>query len=326
MSIADASTSRRRYSSHGLAPDAQSALGSMLEVLRGRTRDAWTPAALRDSHVLFLGDHAEAPPSELVSGIRHVVRVSRGGESRVGSALRLDYPFRVFQLLSLMQEIEDEGSVAQTPPVIARHGSWALFDSLQALAQATPQGAWLVARWDDGESLHVRDDLGEFAVSGGASDRLFNGGLPQVPLASAPPPPPSLARVDGARLTWRVGLHSGRGQLSGSVDPQQAYRLRVWPDFGRVGSDRLHVRLSALLSREPLRRDDLVRLAGQRDEAGTERVNRFLNACVASGLLRSEGGAALRPAETPTPASGFVGTLVSRIRHRLGFGLALTER
>ena len=81
--------------------------------------------------------------------------------------------------------------------------------------------------------------------------------------------------------------------------------------------ERLHLRLSALMTADARTRDELVARIGQDDEAGTLAVNRYLNACAASGLLKPES----RPERTPAVAhepAGFMTGLMSKLRGKLG--------
>jgi len=309
----------RTYATAGLDADARTALRCMMDVLKGRTRAEWTMGDAGAAELVFVGAQAGNAGT---AGARHVVRVARPGEGTAGFALQMDYPFRVFQLLSVMQEVEDESADDTNPPATATaavsHPSWALFDSLHLLCVQAGNGE----RWHrvDGEdadaTLYVRDDLRRCAATAAMRDAILDGRLPQSPLAPAEPPEPGLAEHDAERLLWHVGLLAGRGQLSGTLDASATYRLRAWPDFGRFGARPEHLRLSALLTAGSHGRDELVAALGPATPTAAENVNRFLNACAASGLLRAEH----RVAPPPRAPAGFVGGIVARLRQRLGLG------
>jgi hypothetical protein len=78
--------------------------------------------------------------------------------------------------------------------------------------------------------------------------------------------------------------------------------------------------MSALLSKSALRPDDIRMSMGRDDPDLGERVNRYFNACAASGLLQIEAPPSRSAADQPAHSNtrSFVGGLVSRLRHRLG--------
>lgn len=321
---AAASGKLRTYALAGLDGDAGTALRCMMDVLRGRVSSQWVQADAGKAEVLFMGAAAGGAIS-VPASVRQVVHVKRSDDDAAGFRLQLDYPFRVFQVLGLMQELELDGPVADpaapaAPPL--SHPSWALFDALHALSLQSGSGRWWKVDVAEGESICVRDDLREFAASPGAIAAIRRGDVPQAPLEPCDPPPASLPRQDGFQLLWQIGLNSGRGQLSATLESDTPYRLRLWPDFGRIRPERLHLRMSALMTAEARTRDELVALVGQGDEAGRLAVNRYLNACAASGLLKPEHRPERETIAPPRPA-GFMTGLMSKLRGKLG--LAATD-
>lgn len=309
----------RTYALAGLDGDAGTALRCMMDVLRGRVSSQWVQAEAGKAEVLFMGASAGGAIT-VPASVQQVVHVKRSDDEAAGFRLQIDYPFRVFQVLGLIQELELEGPAVDpaapaTPPL--SHPSWALFDALHALSLQSGSGRWWKVDVAEGEMLCVRDDLREFAASEAAMTAIQGGAIPQSPLEPCPPPPTTLPRQDGFKLLWQVGLHSGRGQLSATLEPDTPYRLRLWPDFGRMRPERLHLRLSALMTADARTRDELVARIGQDDETGRLAVNRYLNACAASGLLKPESRPERMPAATPAPA-GFMTGLMSKLRGKLG--------
>ena len=314
----------RTYALAGLDGDAGTALRCMMDVLAGRVSSQWVLAETGKAEVLFMGAFASGTIS-VPASVRQVVHVKRSDDEAAGFKLQLDYPFRVFQVLGLMQELELDGPVTDpaapaAPP--ASHPSWVLFDALHALSLQSGSGLWWKVDVAEGESICVRDDLREFAASAGAIAAIRGGEVPQSRLKPCAPPPASIPRQDGFQMLWQIGLNSGRGQLSATLEPDKPYRLRIWPDFGRMRPERLHLRMSALLTTEARTRDQLVAMVGQDDDAGRLAVNRFLNACAASGLLKPESRPGRLPV-APAAHAGFITGLMSKLRGKLG--LAATD-
>ncbi len=313
----------RTYAIEGLSHDASGALRSIMQVLSGRTQCPWQLVPLASAEVLILGPNFDAAKeAALIGSARYIVRVTLSDESHFGEITRLEYPFRVFQVLSTFEEVASKLGVRKpsTTEAPSRNHSWALFDSLRDLASHTSHRQWQQTQYGDGRVLFVRDDLREFAADPSVHDDLLAGNLPQLPLTPSADPPAQLQRGRGSLLLWHVGLNAGRGNLSRTLDPSAGYRLLAWPDFGVTPPHKAHLRLSALLAGGLHRRDELVEtLAGSADVVT---VNRFINACAASGLMHAERlDSELPPAPKPKASSGsFVGSLISSIRSKLRLG------
>jgi hypothetical protein len=317
-------SSTRTYAIRGLTHDATVALRGMLAVLSGRSRCNWQQGDLPRADVLILGPDFEAGPEQaLVESARMVVRVTLSDASHLGEVTRLEYPFRVFQVLSVLDEVAAklEAGETQSGRIVSRNRSWALFDALRQLVNRASPAHWYVAHCDNGNELYISGDLSEFAAVANVHADLRAGVLPQSGAVPCAAPDAELRRGPGAELLWRVGLHSGRGGLSESLDASATYKLLAWPNFGVVHPQRAHLRLCALLATAAHSRDTLVHLLGGRDTDLTT-VNRFLNACAISGLLHVERRepSAATPQRRPPPKPSFVEGLVASIRFKLGFG------
>ena len=323
MTRSNSPSNTRTYAIEGLSHDASGALRSIMQVLSGRTQCPWQLVQLASADVLVLGPNFDAAKeASLIGSARHIVRVTLSDESHFGEITRLEYPFRVFQVLSTFEEVAAKLGVrkVQSAQVPTRNRSWALFDSLRDLASYTSHGQWQQTRYDDGRVLFVRDDLCEFAADPSVHKDLLAGQLPQLPLTPSADPPAELQRGRGSLLLWHVGLNAGRGNLSRTLDPTAGYRLLAWPDFGVTAPRKTHLRLSALLASGPYRRDEVVEALADSGDVVT--VNRFINACAASGLLHTERRESELPAapRSKPSSSSFVGSLILSIRSKLGFG------
>jgi hypothetical protein len=113
-------------------------------------------------------------------------------------------------------------------------------------------------------------------------------------------------------LLWRCGLASEGSRWMSAGTPTARFKLRRWPDFGRVPSNPAHLALAAALGANP---GDAEELAA-RTRQSAESVRTFLNACAICGLL----DAAEPPAARPLPRVARRGWthLLQHVRSALG--------
>ncbi|MDN5923876.1 MAG: hypothetical protein L0H70_02620 [Xanthomonadales bacterium] len=120
-------------------------------------------------------------------------------------------------------------------------------------------------------------------------------------------------------LLWRMGL-LGRGGSDLGQDPQLAtYHLDCWPDLGKIPSNPLHIRLTALFSRHDLGIDAAAKLL----DANPDEVRIFLRACACCGILKvsehAPAMAAAKPDMVPVPKRRVTG-MFNMLRTALGMG------
>lgn len=305
------------YAVHGLNEDASNALRRIIVMLAGRTQREWIARNLDEAEVLILTPEAEVPAH---GRVRCVVRVAPTDSNPLGDVSRLEFPFRVFQVLSTLAEVETRlDSVVERTARVATHNlSWSLFDALGELSRSTSQKRWFECSGEDGQRLLVRDDLQAYAAAPVMHAQLRAGRLPQTPLQPSPLSEPDLPVFPGAELLWLVGLHSGRGNLSGSLDAQCLFQLQAWPDFGLLRPLPIHLRLCALLASGAFSRDQLLEQLDPR--VSVVEVNRLLNACATLGLLHAERRNAAATHTRKSSERSFIGGLVASIRRKLGIG------
>jgi hypothetical protein len=153
-----------------------------------------------------------------------------------------------------------------------------------------------------------------------------------VPLFRANPPailvelsPPEQAALSGARdfrplreLEWTFWITSRSPWLRTELRPDGNYRLKRWPDFGRLAHYQADIRLASILISQPMS------LGALRERTGlpAETVMNFLNAAFALGAL-ADADTATTPARAPrapAPAARGFGAVIAQLRRR--FGLA----
>jgi hypothetical protein len=124
------------------------------------------------------------------------------------------------------------------------------------------------------------------------------------------------------RLLWRGGIDGPHDRLLPGLPSDAAFRLRRWPDFGRVGHDPAHLRMAAVLTRTPHGLEDLA----QAVSAPIAKVLPFINACGLCDLVDLHAAGTTSPFKGLTPEAmggsekaGY-GSILRTIRSALGLG------
>jgi hypothetical protein len=121
-------------------------------------------------------------------------------------------------------------------------------------------------------------------------------------------------RIDG--LLWRLGLHGTKHRLLPELPPDGRFKLRRWPDFGRVEHCADHLRLAARLVRQPASALELAIALGQTPS----NVTAFLNACALCDLLEVHAACDAPRPTAPARMSPRYSGLFRTIRSALGLG------
>lgn len=308
----------RKIAAVGLADDAGHAFSSMLKVLNGHASANWTLSAPEEADVLIVGPHGCAGEAKRWARTeKPLIAVYEGSALRPLTPYTLHHPFRVMQLLAVLDEIEQV--LVKRPTDIARGApvdpDWSFADSLRLLSRSTARGA-LHAAGSGAARIYVRDDISVYFASRETCSRLRCHAplLPALRL-TAEQPPATFESRPAFELAWFAGLH-GPATLAPWLDAHAAYRLRRWPDFGLVRATRAQLALAALLARTAHTRTRLAQLSQQPADA----VDRFLNACAMAGVLvgTSENTPAAETSTFMASSAARLGGLIRGLRNRLG--------
>lgn len=297
----------------GLSTDASRAFHSMLKVVDGRSAASWQRSDFDHADVLLA--HAGSDPAQLVAWVKTgkpVVMVVDERSSRPPSPFVLQYPFRVMQLLSMLDDVV-EHMEHSTVRAVDADSVWGAAESLRLLMSHAGARDWHMAQGEGGATIWVGD--GQARATTGTITRLrawhlavgaFHPTL-DAPPANAQP----FALCDAA---WFVGMN-GPQELAPWLLPDAAYRLRRWPDVGRLGATHDVIELSALLAVSAHTPASLARTSG----LAPSDVNRFLNAsslaCLLTTAPRAEApSAVVEPALQKNGWMRFVGDLRRRLR------------
>ncbi|MBL8297110.1 MAG: hypothetical protein JNN30_02075 [Rhodanobacteraceae bacterium] len=307
----------RRIAVAGLADDASQAFRSMLKILEGRGGLSWILAPPDAAEVLIAGTHGD----ELIARRwartdKPVIAVYEGSAARPMTPYTLHHPFRVMQLLGVLEEIDQALArpMASTPRTHVAESGTGFAESLRLLARGNAAGG-LYAAGEGGMKIFVRSEVLVYYASTETAQRLTRSALPfsALHLTNESPPPDFVCRPI-FELAWFTGWHAST-TLASWVDPGAVYHLQRWPDFGLLRGSREQLALAALLTRASHSRSRLIELSQQSESS----VDRFLNACALAGVLTVTANAAGDATGSFMGSSAArLGGLIRGLRSRLG--------
>lgn len=294
----------------GLHVDASHALHSMLKVLQGRLQASWQACDIERADVLLA--HAHCDPAVLSRWTRTgkpLVVVVDERMDRPASPFVLRQPIRVMQLMGMLENVSDH--LAEQPRRAAPAASaWTALESLRRIMGQHGENGAQVTHTADGSQVWV--DRGSAFADAGTLQRLRDGELVATPFVAADTALPNhLTPFPLVDLAWFLAL-AGPTELAPWLDQASAYRLRRWPDFGRLGGSSSLLELSAMTATQAMTPDMIVRASSKTPAV----VHRFLNAASMAGVCAS---APVRQSVRSTHASGgmwsrFVGDLRRHLR------------
>jgi len=289
-------------------------LASMLELLVGRSAGHWRIGTLHEADVLMFGPQADEAllARWRLSGKPWVALQDPEDEPTTASHV-LHRPLRVFPLLALLKEIEEEAGETAPSPGVAHPqplpSNWQLADALRTLGMGTTHGQWLRTG-----GIYVRDDGRQFAAADADLARIREGRLQDAGFTDRVPAPPAGLRVHPIEeLAWFAGWWADGERLAPWLSADMRFRIRHWPDLGTIRAGRDAIRLTAMLGNQMWTADELVAASG----IDRSQVVRYLNATSVSGLLVTRAGA---PRVQPERPPGLIASLVRGLRARLGLG------
>jgi hypothetical protein len=224
----------------------------------------------------------------------------------------LRYPFRVMQLLALLDGIA-EHLRARAAPAPRDNTAWAAAEDLRRLTTQAGERGWHVAAAGEREELWIGE--GHACASAAVWRGLREGALRLGPFGHhAAAAPVDAQRGAIADVAWFAGIH-GRDELAPWLSADSAYRLRRWPDFGRLGGAAALLDLAAAAAARPCTPGELAARAA----CTVAQANRFLSAASLAGLLvaatREDSGA---HASAAAPARGWM-SFIHDLRRQLGW-------
>ena len=308
-----------------LPPELSRVFHSMLKIVEGRSVAQWHNSSSEEADVLVAhaGGNAALIERWGRSG-KPMVMVVDERSSWAATPFKLHHPFRVMQLLTLLDELAMTVSLPRAPafslPSRDADGPWAAALRFhKSMAGASESSRYLATAesgenfWIQGGHAHALPDI--FVL-------LRTHSLRWATFEPSDQSPPHDARTFAiSDAGWYLGTAAPAG-LAPWLDSRTAYRLARWPDLGRLGRSTGMMAMSATLASRACTATALAHDSGQ----PLQEAERLLNAASLAGLLSAEKPLPARgtaPARVTAPAPVSVPTrgwrrLVGELRRHLG--------
>lgn len=284
-------------SSQGLSDHEHALLQQQLKMLKGRTREHWSYIDQRQSAaVVIVRDSAQSDTA------RALVNQS----PYAAKSIPLEWPLRLFGLLSLLEECE-----AQLPAVATTVG--ASLGALLAEVKTTSllqHADYLIAITPNQDQVFVNTPNFSELVN-----TLVGTTTPPTVLAIESIPSELNTAYSLKRLLWSLSLREKPAKYCAPSGQNQEFRLGKWPLFNEWDSSPVLMRLAALYTRQHASIAQGVEFS----HASAEEVAAFLRACERCDLgldIRAVASTKVQRHQNNNSQN-----LFQRLRNRLGLGI-----
>lgn len=317
----------RKLTTVGLPLRDELLIRSLVQVIGTKTVDEWTFQESFDADVALCNPNSNLSGVALrraeQSGAMTCVSVVHDGDAPLPGTRVLHAPIKSTEFITLLNDISHSvGQVRHAEPEHAAetHDGHSLAEALHDLmrtksadihAVERPGAAIFVApaaralyalalpteaqmqEWLGARDVRVRrvDELTARRIAGNSEDRH-----------------------DLDALLWRVGLEGTAGAPLHGLPAGATFKLKRWPDFGRLKHQAFHFRMAALLSRGAYTIEALAAASGH-DRGET---CAFVNACAMCDLLLVDAPAAAEPPRPAPRVQRRYSAILSSIRSALG--------
>lgn len=313
----------------GLGDDTASACLSMLKIMDGRSEVSWSHSDPESADVLMISsDQTDETQRWARSGKPRIV-VYRGNQQKPASPFILQHPFRVMQLLSVLDEVASTLSAggesmsrrpspaqAEVAPSTEPNSVSPFWLSLhKAVNGNVPDPAGLLVSSSSHGLLYFKPASQRFYASKALFRQLAASSVALGPLK----PTNETVSEDMVAcplfsLCWMVSRYDAT-HLAPWMNPLGAFHLKRWPSFGTLEKSRTHLSLCALMTKRPLTREQLQQVS----HCSEEELDRFINACEMSDLMVFEEAVQVSLPEADSEEDkGRFGGLIKGLRSRLG--------
>jgi len=300
--------------------DAALAFRSMLDILDGRTLCRWKLVdSVDEAQVVVAGFTRGRSGADWRHPDKQLVAIVESTDVRPQTPYVLTHPFRVMQVLTILNELADQPVLPARAAAAAAAKEWEFAESVRALAGQPVQSAWYRGETAEGGEVLVAAQQHGYAGEAAVIERICRGA---VPLSALVPTkvqnvPTHYARRPMAELLWHNAYHAS-AKLAPWLDASAAFRAKRWPDFGVIPASRPRLQLVAALSGRALHRAELVALG----HMAASEVDRVLNALSLCDLISTDKPSLppMQRGDTPARPQGFLRALIGGLRQRLGGG------
>jgi len=260
-----------------------------------------------------------------------VITLKREPRAANPSLATLQWPMRVSELFDLLNyfSARDERQLTSGSPVI---------ETVDEAAK-TAQSSLVLALWEltqpnSGQPAYAALELGGTTIYVNVKQRTYRsrnelnpnaiGALTRLSMA------PSVSKISAEdwseidrgyqtqpldALLWNCGTHGPASKLLPWLNGANAFALRQWPDFGRMGGKSAYIALSARLMRRAYTVPQLCRDAS----LNVVQVHAFVNACALCGLIKEQVGTS-EPPPVAAAQPGRWSSVFRVVRSALGIG------
>ncbi|WP_372637768.1 hypothetical protein [Alcanivorax jadensis] len=307
----------------GLGDDTVSACLSMLKIIDGRSSVHWDQSVPGEADVLMVACDQQEQTHQADLSNKPCIVVYPTTRDRPASTFTLPHPFRVMQLLDVLDEVVrtlttdgDPDHTGATPVELAKPGSEADFCAslYRVITTKTEQRSELYCSNSEEGQLLVKPASHRFYARPALLHALNAGTVTLSQLAPyTDPVPEGMAARPLFELAWLTGANHSDGLLPW-LEPDSQFQLSRWPSAAALNKSRPLLSLCALMTRRALGLAQLQTLS----KCDKQTLYHFLNACEISGLLVSERRTtATQPTPVPVESQRF-GGLIRGLRTRLG--------
>jgi len=308
----------RKLATIGLVLRDDVLLHTLMQVIRTRTVDSWTLHSGLDADVVLCNpDSTLAGVALRRAGEAACVSLIHDGQTPLPGTRTLRAPIKSNDLIALLNEAPHATARSgQMDPAAADASEQDILEALHGLMSGkspTPHavesraGVLLLTPAD--QALHASAALTEADVLPWLqADRVRVRQIDQAALERT-----TSQRIDN--LLWMIGLlRTGRPLLRG-LPPNGKFRLKRWPDFGRLAHEACHFRMAALLSRGEYTTEQVAEATGR--PIGD--VHAFINACALCDLLVVDcPPTTIAPSAAPSRDRRNYSSILKTIRSALG--------
>ncbi|MEQ3724269.1 hypothetical protein [Alcanivorax sp.] len=314
----------------GLGDDTASACLSMLKIMEGRAAVSWSLSDPDNADVLMISCDQTGETQRWERSDKPRIVVYRGNQQKPSSPFVLQHPFRVMQLLSVLDEVAGTlSSRGKTAPQVTAPAQPS--SAPGAVSTNTVSPFWLSLH--EAVNGNVADPAGLLMATSPhgplyfkpASQRFYASKTLFRQLAAGSLPLGSLTPTTDAvsddmvacplfSVCWMVSRYDAI-HLAPWMNPEGAFHLKRWPSFGTLEKSRTHLSLCALMTKRPLTREQLQQIS----QCSEDELDRFINACEMSDLMVFEEAVqAPLPVASEEGNKGRFGGLIQGLRSRLG--------
>lgn len=304
-------------SPHGLTSDEQTVLTQVLETLEsdGVQFELQTDS-VQQAHLIVLDDDTDSGRNALLRARAGQVKLVFSNHNRHGKNLiSIQKPINLASLQALLlqivqkmysqlQELRSDTGVAEAAAEYTSSTIQSNNNLFCTLLEAKEQQELLRIEIPDQPIIYINGNSKSFAtrIEQSEINNIFEYDFSRIAITSIEEQEFNANTNDMLisalyRLLWVSGIYGSSGKLITGHDPERPVKLRAWPNFTRNDFLPQHLKIAAVLARQPISITKLVETVGIKRED----VVNFYNAAYAVDLIEFCDDSSAAAATPPTP-------------------------